>query len=155
MKAGHSPFHLCTRPANTLDEAYISLVIIGFRKNMSPDFGTSVRHQKHSPLFSYPTPAWAFPPRKNLFALTSPDRGSSVGPFEPERSRAGVHPVLWGPSSRGRWEADTPAPPAWWPAWLSDSPGSSDSMQPSFTEHRVGGKQGPSPGSIFPPGPKS
>lgn len=98
---------------------------------------------------------------KNLFTLMSPERGSSLGPFEPERSRAGVHLVLWGPSGRGRWEADTPAPPAWWPAPLSDSPGPSDSVQPSFTEHPVGGRHRPSPGSTFPvllgfpPSPKS
>ena len=121
---------------------------------MSPDLGTRNPHLC-SPTQLLPG---LFLLEKNLFALTSPERGSSLGPFEPETSRAGFTLCSGAPLAQGGGKPNTPSPPALWQ--LSDSPGPSDSG-PSFTEHRVGGRHRPSPGSLFPvlldfpPGPKS
>lgn len=122
---------------------------------MLPGLGTRNLHLCSPPTQLLPG---LFLLEKNLFALTSPERGSSLGPFKPETSRAGFTLCSGAPLAQGGGKP-TPAPLQLC-GQLSDSPGPSDSG-PSFTEHRVGGRHRPSPGSLFPvllgfpPGPKS
>ena len=92
---------------------------------MSPDFGTSVRHKKRSPLFSYPTPAWAFPPRKKTSSLSRPlSVAPALAPLSQKGAELGFTLCSGDPLAEG---SGKPTPP---PLQLGGQPGSQIPQDP-------------------------